>query len=204
MKTTKRIFACLLIVVMLASMLCVGASAAATITINGTVGTTYKAYKVLDVEATTDGGNVTAILYTWADADYKAYADSTATTNGAYVTISDAAAFANAMLANPITMSTSAEITSGTSTSISLENGYYVMTSSANTIPFAFTVYGSSIVAPSTGNSTYIETNAINEKAELPAVAKTVNKTAFYIGETINYTTEITAKVGALTPLLLL
>lgn len=205
MKTFKRFSAILLAVLMMVAMMAVPTSAAeqeATITINGSEGTVYSIYKVFDVEFSLNTKNeVIATLYTWsADTDsVKATVGSLATTTDTgYVTVTDPILFANAVLGVDSFAATNTATISATknSTTVNLTNGYYVMKSSASSIPFAFTVVDGKLAGQ---DSHFVPgTNTITEKAQLPSVTKSANVQSAAIAHTpIKYTTTITAKDGA-------
>lgn len=194
MKTTKRIFACLLIVVMLASMLCVGAGAA-NITINGVDGVTYTVYKVFDTEGTSKD----AVLYTWpagtTDAQKAAVNSYISETNG-YISITGSVIeFANAVATSGAYTSPVANVTlSGSSTTVDLADGYYVMKNSANTAVNAFSVINGKVDDGTT--HTYTAT-AITAKGTLPEITKTVNGIETDVvgsHETLNYTVTVAAE----------
>lgn len=171
MKTTKRIFACLLIVVMLASMLCVGAGAINIVAKND--GTIFTYYKVLELETNADAS---AILYKWVS-PYSTATGVDTTTYPGYVVVTDAVEFANAVINNPTGL-TPKTVTAGTAGyDEPFENGYYVMKSSSSTQPFAFTVFNGEILTPATGSNddSNIISTQITEKATLPEITKTVN-----------------------------
>ena len=200
MKTTKRIFACLLIVVMLASMLCVGASAVyqtsgGTITItNATSGVTYYAYKVLDMEINTTTG---AYRYEQTPAtsgadwnDFVAAQTAYFTVSGKYVTAKYADAAAIAQIAEQYvsanTIADTANVTAtGTTASITgLDCGYYLITSSDGT------VIGLDTLLPKEGTPEL----SLNLKSGLPSIVKSVDDTAVGIGDTTTYTITVTTE----------
>lgn len=193
MKTTNRIFACLLIVVMLASMLCVGANAAVTVKSKDDT-TVYTYYKVLDIETNADAS---AILYTWATT-YTLTDDATMVTTSAdgYVTVVNATKFAKKVLDDApaaLTTGTINATTAGVSYTFP-SDGYYVMKSSAGTQPFAFTIFNGEILASSYG--TIFTSNTITEKSDLPTIEKTVDDSHVGITDTVTYTITVTAEAN--------
>ncbi len=208
MKTTKRILACLMILAMLAAMLCVGASAV-NITITNGEGT-YNAYKVLDLEKndTTD-----AFLYIVTDTgattewyDFikdepaaQAFLKATQKSGDVYYVEqvvgadeSEAIAFANAAYDYAVANPSEFIPVSGT-TSLTLEDGFYVMKSSAGTTAYAFTVIRGQLAGVD-GN--YSGTT-IKSKSSLPSITKTVNNAVAAQGESLEYTIVVEAKKGA-------
>lgn len=194
-KTTKKLFSILLAVAMMLAM--VVTASAATITINGNVGETYTAYKVLDVStATGDEGNVTGYSYTTtssAVAGVLQTAGATVTESSAgnlwYVTW--AAQNANSLttylaglgetaLENLLGEAVGDVTLSGETGSITdLAPGYYFVTSTV----------GSMCVL-----NTAADTVTIDDKNEKPTVSKTVDDASTsdaQIGDTVTYTVEI-------------
>lgn len=195
MKTTKRILACMLIVVMLAAMLCVGAGAV-DITIKGNDKVTYTAYKVFGVEGTSKD----AVLYTWANTSTVADAvSSLVETTDIYVTFKQgttAAAFAEAVINNSAAFAATSVTLSGTTGTISLDDGYYVIKTSANSTPFAFSVIGGTLA----GIDSHYAGTTITDKSGLPTIEKKVNgkdADVAAVGEELTYTITVTAEANA-------
>lgn len=159
-----------------------------TITVNGTAGQTYKAYRIFDLESyDKDAGHYSYTVNTaWKDFDMSAYVDIT---NG-YVTWkdgADAAAFAQAALAYAkekgiAAVKTETAGTDGKVTFTGLDLGYYLIDSSLGALCMLDTTN---------------PTATINEKNEGPEIDKTENKTTASIGEKVDYTVNIKVKAGA-------
>lgn len=181
----KRALSVLLTAVLMTAL----ATTALAITIESTENnTTYTLYKVLEVEANTDAS---AVLYTWADnvsdTVKTAAASSVITAQGNYISVSDAASFAKAVLENANGLT---PISARANTAFTLDDGYYVMSSSAHTTPFAFSVINGAIKTSLTGWTT----DTIQEKASLPQIAKSVVESTASIGDTVTYTITVTAE----------
>lgn len=207
MKTTKRLLAVLLAVMMVAAMMVTTAMALTVTTTNGkiTVGNatesaSYKVYRILDLNVnTTTGDFVYKTNPTW-----KAFIESqttyfsvdagtgVVTPKGTYDTAAAATlatAAASYAAAHSIAEDGSATGLATPPTEITgLDVGYYLLTSSAGTIPALATLL------PTTDGSTPAAT--LNEKSDLPNVAKIVDKSTASIGDTITYTITLNAKTG--------
>lgn len=203
MKTTKRILACLMIVVMLAAMLC-GSASAVEITIDTTSNVAYEAYKIFDIElnSTTKAYNYTIdsgsawyeFVTTGAGKDYVTLTRKYSTTTY-YVTekIDNAIEFANDAFAYATTKSIVA--TKSVDKKITLSDGYYVMKSPVGTLPFAFSVIDNKIAF---SDSSIYGTNTIKEKVKLPSIVKSVDNAVAATTDTLNYNIVVTAKDGAM------
>lgn len=197
MKKMKRFLAVILTLVMATAVMAVSAGAA-DITIGGDSGITYSAYKLFDAAK---NGDVKYYTVDSSSAVYRKLSDDTSkmaelftasvkegTTY--YVWLKDektsaaavaAAAKADGLLTNPTA-------TAAGGSAMDLADGYYVMETNTDAIPYAFVVMGGTV----NGNTT------IATKSSLPTIGKAVNKSTASIGETLTYTITIGAEAGAL------
>lgn len=201
-KTAKRLFAAIAALVM--ALAVVTPAFAATITINGNEGETYKAYKVLDVTTVEDeSGEVIGYSYTTDNEDLVTYlrnAGFTVTNNGGlnYVTAPDddaetadvdewqacadnltaaLAALSDTELENLLgTAAGAATLEGETGTINKLDAGYYFVTSSLGSLCML---------------NTAADTANVYEKNQEPTVEKTVSSTDAQIGDTVTYTVTI-------------
>lgn len=201
-KTAKRLFAAFAALVM--ALTVVTPAFAATITINGNDGETYKAYKVLDVTTVEDeGGEVTGYSYTTDNVNLVTYlrnAGFTVTSNGGlyYVTAPEdnaetedvdewqacadkltaaLAALSDTELENLLgAAGVDATLEGETGTIEGLDAGYYFVTSSLGSLCML---------------NTATDEVTIDEKNQEPTVEKTVSSTDAQIGDTVTYTVTI-------------
>lgn len=206
MKLMKKLTALLLTLVMVLGMGSVVHASETTmgtgkITINNAIdGQTYSIYRILELESYTKGGNhaykATAswkeFFKTGAGKDYLTIDDSgVVTSNTKLKNEKDAAAFAKAALAyakantNTIT-NDGTDIARGASVTFkNLPLGYYLVDSSTGAL---------------CSLDTTADTATIEEKNGVPSVEKkvdNVNANTANIGQTVTFTTTITAKPGA-------
>ena len=203
MKLMKKLTALLLTLVMILGMgSVVHASETTTgtgkITINNAIsGQTYRIYRILELESYTEGGNY---AYKATDAwkeffangegkNYLTIDGSGVVTSSTELTTENAAAFAKAALAyakeNNIENNGKADATGTPVTFDRLPLGYYLVDSSTGALCSLKTTTGA------------VE---ILEKNGVPSVTKTVdnvNANTANIGQTVTFTTTITAQPGA-------
>lgn len=205
MKLMKKLTALLLTLVMVLGMgSVVHASEATTvtgkITINNAIdGQTYSIYRILELESYTKGGNhaykATAswkeFFKTGAGKDYLTIDESGVVTSSTNLTAEKAAAFAKAALAY-----------AKDDTNTIRDDG--TDTANGTTVTFDSLPLGYYLVDSSTGALCSLNTTApevkIQEKNGVPSVTKTVdnvNANTANIGQTVTFTTTITAKPGA-------
>lgn len=191
MKTTKRILAVLLAVMMVAAMMVAPASAAGTakITINGThEGATYTLYKLLDLS--TDGTNYSyKTTAEWDSFFATGDGSSFVTYAGGYVTwntgnAADLAALAGAAIPGKTVYGTYTVGTGSTSITIdTLDPGYYLIKSSMGTL------FG--VATAQDGN-----TRTITEKTGLPNINKAVDQATHSIGDEVTFTVTLNVETG--------
>lgn len=202
MKLMKKLTALLLTLVMVLGMGSVVHASKTnppkgTITIKNAIDKqTYSIYRILDLESYTEGGNYAykatepwkAFFKTGAGKDYLTIDDSGVVTSSTNLTTDNAAAFARAALAY-------ANAHTDTIT--------YDRTAVAGDTPVIFNnlPLGYYLVDSSTGALCSLDTTAaeveIKEKNDVPSVTKTVNVATANIGQTVTFTTTITAQLGA-------
>lgn len=204
MKLMKKLTALLLTLVMVLGMgSVVHASKATTgtgkITINNAIsGQTYSIYRILELESYITGGNhAYKVTASWKDffttgegQNYLTIDDSGVVTSSTKLKAENApAAFAKAALAyakkNDIENNGKADATNTTVTFNNLPLGYYLVDSSTGALCSldTTTADGDGVV--------------IQEKNDVPSVTKTVNAATANIGQTVTFTTTITARPGA-------
>ena len=191
MKTTKRILAVLLAVMMIAAMMVAPASAAGTakITIDGThEGATYTLYKLLDLS--TDGTNYSyKTTAEWNTFFETGAGNSFVNYTGGYVTwktgnAADLAALAGAELATKTAYGNYTVGTGLTSIEINtLDPGYYLIKSSMGTL------FG--VATAENGN-----TRTITEKTGLPNINKAVDQATHSIGDEVTFTITLNVETG--------
>lgn len=203
MKLMKKLTALLLTLVMVLGMGSVVHASETnppkgTITIKNAIDKqTYSIYRILDLESYTEGGNYAykatepwkAFFKTGAGKDYLTIDDSGVVTSSTNLTTENTAAFAKAALAyakeKHIGNNGKADATNTTVTFNDLPLGYYLVDSSTGALCSL--------------NTTAPEVE-IKEKNVAPSVTKTVdnvNANTANIGQTVTFTTTITAQLGA-------